>query len=113
MLKYPTTERGCSRVIQVTYQKSDGCIIQRKRTTMVPYKIGDTTSMGWKVLNIEREYNNEFHPLYEYNTLIEKDKQKVLKRKKAKELYTEEIKRFIYSFIAVIIISFLKAFFGV
>ena len=39
-------------MIQITYQKRDGSKIQKLRNTMLPYKIGDTTSMGWKVITV-------------------------------------------------------------
>ena len=47
-------------MIQITYQKKDGSIIQKYRNTSLPYKIGDTTSMNWKVLNIEYEQKIRF-----------------------------------------------------
>ena len=100
-------------MIRVTYQKNDGCIIQRERTTMLPYQLGDITSMGWKVLNIERKYKDAYYSLHEYNTLLEKNKQKLQRKKKMVELCTNEIKTLLYCFIAVVIINFLKIFFGV
>lgn len=42
--------------MQITYQKKDGSVMQRFRNTILPYKIGDTTSMGWKVLNNVARY---------------------------------------------------------
>ena len=100
-------------MIQITYQKSNGCIIHRKRNTMLPYKIGDTTSMGWKVLNIECEYKNQYYPLYKYNILIEKEKQKQIKKRKTIEQCFNEIRTFFYCLIAVIVISFIRMFFGI
>lgn len=99
-------------MVQITYQKNDGCIFQRKRTTMLPYKVGDTTSMGWKVLNIEYLYKDKFYPLYKYNILVENDKQKLKRTNKTKEIFKNEIKNFFYCFVVVIVISFLKIFFG-
>ena len=99
-------------MMQITYQKNDGCIIQRTRNTMLPYKIGDTTSMGWKVLNIECKYKDQYYPLYKYSILIEKEKQQQLKKKKTIELFLNEIRTFFYCLVAVIIISFARIFFG-
>ena len=59
-------------MIQITYQKRNGNILYRLRKTMLPYRIGDITSMGWKVLNIEYEYKNKYYSYYEYNKLIHK-----------------------------------------
>ena len=100
-------------MMQITYQKRDGCIIQRLRNTMLPYKIGETTSMGWKVLNIEYKYNNKYYPESEFNRLIYKNKENLLKKKHAKELCIEELKKIIYYFIATVIINFLKVLLSV
>lgn len=100
-------------MVRVTYQKSNGCVIQRIRNTMLPYKIGDTTSMGWKVLNIEYKYNNKYYSIHKYNTMIQKDKQNLMKKKKVKDLCIKEIKTFLYCFLAIIIINFLQIFFGI
>lgn len=100
-------------MIQVTYQKKDGSLIYRIRNTGLPYKIGDITSMGWKVLNIEYRYKNEYYPLYKYNILINKDKQKNLIKKKTIDLFILEIKRFVYCFLTIVIINFIKLLLGI
>lgn len=94
--------------MQITYQKNDGSIIQRLRKTILPYKIGQTTSMGWKVLSIEYEYNNRFYPEYEYSLLIHNSKIKSLKRQQTRELCVRELKAFMYYFIAVAVLNCLK-----
>lgn len=100
-------------MVQVTYQKNNGCIFKRQRNTTLPYKIGDTTSMGWKVLNIEYEYNNKFYSEYNYNKLLNKDKQTSIKKKQTIELITREFKTFIYYFIALILLNLLKMLIGI
>ena len=100
-------------MMQITYQKSNGCIIKRLRNTTLPYKIGEMTSMGWKVLNIEYEYKNNFYPEYKYNMLMQKDKKDFIKRKQAIELCNREIKTFSYCFIAVLIINIIKMLIGI
>lgn len=37
----------------VYYQKKDGSILERKRTSLPEYKVGDNTSMGWLVKDIK------------------------------------------------------------
>ena len=113
MLKYSPTEGGEGEVMQITYQKQDGCIFQRQRNTTLPYKIGEITSMGWKVLNIEYEYKNKFYSERNYNILVSKDKQAIIKRKQTIELITKEFKTFTYYFIAVLIINLLKMLLGI
>lgn len=100
-------------MMQITYQKQNGCILKRLRTTELPYKIGEITSMGWKVLNIEYEYNNKFYSEYNYNKLLNKAKKASIKRKKTIELCTREFKTFLYYFIAVLVINLLKMLIGI
>ena len=100
-------------MVQVTYQKNNGCIFKRQRNTTLPYKIGDTTSMGWKVLNIEYEYNNKFYPEYKYYMLIQNEKKTSIKKKQILEIITREFKTFIYYFIALILLNLLKMLIGI
>ncbi len=99
--------------MQITYQKSNGSIMQKYRNTLLPYKIGDTTSMGWKVLNIEYKYKDKFYPEYKYHILIHKEKQRCTQRKLAIELCIKEVKNLLYCIIAVLIISILKNLLGI
>lgn len=100
-------------MVQITYQKPNGCIFQRYRNTTLPYKIGEITSMGWKVLNIEYEYNNKYYSEFQYNMLMNKKKQALIKRKQTIELYTKEVKTFLYCIVAVIIINIIKILLGI
>ncbi len=100
-------------MMQITYQKKDGSIIQRIRNTMLPYKIGEETSMGWKVLNIEYEYNNKYYPEYEYNMLINKRRKKHIKKLQQADIFKQHLKAFMYYFIAAIIINYLKTLLGI
>lgn len=75
---------------------------------MLPYKIGDITSMGWKVLNIEYEYKNKYYQEYEYNMLIHKNKQKYVKKQQVKQLCIKEFKTLLYYIIGIIIINLIK-----
>ena len=95
-------------MIQITYQKRDGSIMQRIRNTMLPYKIGDTTSMGWKVLNIEYEYNNKYYTYYEYNKLIHKSKQRYMKRKQLEEFCLKKTITLLYYIIMILILYYIK-----
>ena len=95
-------------MIQITYQKRDGSIMQRFRKTILPYKIGDITSMGWKVLNIEYEYNDKYYTYYEYNMLIHKNKQRYIKRKQIKEFCHKKVKSLLYYIIGFIILYYIK-----
>ena len=95
-------------MIQITYQKRNGNILQRLRKTMLPYRIGDTTSMGWKVLNIEYEYNQKFYTYYEYNKLIHKKKQRYIKRKQFERICKKTITLLYYIITIIIILYYIK-----
>lgn len=99
-------------VMQVTYQKRDGSIIQRLRNTSLPYKIGEITSMGWKVLNVEYEYNNKYYSELEYHTLIHNNTKRNIKKKQNVEMCINEFKKFIYYFIAAEILNFIRVLLG-
>jgi len=63
----------------VTYQKSNGEIFIR------PYKftskkIGEETSMGWKVLNIHYKYGNNYYIEYDYRKILRKAKEPLKSR---------------------------------
>lgn len=93
--------------MQITYQKRDGSTIQKYRNTMLPYKIGETTSIGWKVLNIEYEYKNKYYPEHEFYLLIHKNKQRYILRKQTIELCVNEFKKLLYCILAVLIVKVL------
>lgn len=95
-------------MMQITYQKRDGSIFQRFRNTEPPYQIGEETSMGWKVLNIEYEYNNQYYSEYEYNRLLYKNKQRYIKQKQIKELCLKNLKTLLYYIIWLLIIDLIK-----
>lgn len=94
--------------MQITYQKRDGSIFQRIRKTMIPYQIGDTTSMGWKVLNIEYRYKNNYYSYYEYSMLIYRQKQFYLKKQQIKKICKMCITSLLYYIIGLIIINLIN-----
>ena len=94
--------------MQVTYQKRDGSIMQRLRSTTPPYRIGDSTSMGWKVLNIEYEYKGKYYSEFEYYKMIEKNKQLFVKKKQIKSIVFRELKTLLYYFIVIIMYNLIK-----
>lgn len=91
--------------MQIIYQKKDGCIIQRLRKTMLPYKIGEETSMGWKVLNIEYEYENKYYSYFDYNMIIRNKKQKAVRKMQMSNLILRELKALLYYLIIIIVLK--------
>ena len=55
----------------ITYQKSNGDMIYRERMSLPETKIGEITSMGWKVIDIHYEYDGNY---LHYNDFIKDDK---------------------------------------
>ena len=60
----------------VTYQKSSGEVFFRRRKTIYDLKIGEETSMGWKVIDIHYLYEGNWYHYCEYRKLLRKHKQK-------------------------------------
>ena len=95
-------------MMQITYQKRDGTTMKRLRNTMLPYSVGDTTSMGWKVINIEYEYKNKYYPEYEFRNLIYQSKKKLIRRRQIEERIMEKTKSLLYNFIMILILYYIK-----
>ena len=100
-------------MIQVTYQKRNGSLIQRIRNTMVPYKIGETTSMGWKVINIEFRYDNKFYSEQDYYRIIQKRKNNYIRKQQIKKSFLKETRSLFYYLIAVTILYFIRIRIGI
>lgn len=94
--------------MQITYQKKDGSIIKRLRSTELLYKIGQETSMGWKVLNIEYEYKNKFYSEYGRFKEIQKDKKKEMKKQEIKKFCKNQAKTLANYFVVILIVNFFK-----
>lgn len=98
--------------MQITYQKNDGSIIYRLRKTMLPYNIGDTTSMGWKVLNIEYKYKDKYYQVYQYYMLISKDRERYKRKQQIKNFCIKGTKSLLYYIIGIYIINLINILLG-
>jgi hypothetical protein len=92
-------------LIQVTYQKKDGTILNRIRNTALDYKIGDITSMGWKILNIEYNYNGKYYSKYDYEKMMMIAKKKQHRIKQLKFIFKKSIITLLNYLIGLIIIN--------
>lgn len=54
------------------YKKGNGTLIYRTSKTKPIYNIGQTTSMGWLVLDIKRLYKGKLLSFSEYDSVIMK-----------------------------------------
>lgn len=59
-------------MIETIFEKRNGQIIRRIRNTFPSYKIGEETSMGWKVVDIRYRYKNKYYHRIEYDNKIDK-----------------------------------------
>ena len=65
----------------ITYQKNNGNIIMKPKLSDANLKIGDETSMGWKVLNIHYEYNGNYYVRKDYIRLLKQKPKKKIRDK--------------------------------
>ena len=64
-------ERGEGRVnYLIIYKKQDNSVIYRTTKHIPNYKINDTTSMGWLVLDIKKMQKGKLYSFSEYDTLM-------------------------------------------
>lgn len=95
----------------ITYQKRNGEIFNRIRNTYCPYRVGDTTSMGWKVLDIKYNYKNKY---YDYDTWFKLVDKEFNKGKKKREiihkikLFIKNVNQLINLFILIKIFIFIS-----
>lgn len=54
-------------MIRITYIKKNGDIITRYSSLYPMYKIGEINGFGWKVVNIEYQYNKKYYSRVEYD----------------------------------------------
>ena len=50
----------------ITYQKTNGEVFYRKRKSLMGLRIGETTSMGWLVVDVKYWFKNGYYSLREY-----------------------------------------------
>lgn len=86
----------------ITYKKRSGELIYRKRNTLPGY-IGQETSMGWIIENIEYLFGNKYYSLKDYQLLMEK--------RNVKKYYSNKLEIFFkkYSTILTIILLIILA----
>lgn len=78
-------------MIQITYRKKNGDIIQKIVNVYTQNRVGDINGYGWKVMDIKYLYKNNFVSISEYDKLLERDWNKDFKKmniiKKIKRIY--------------------------
>lgn len=66
----------------ITYQKRNGEIFNRIRNTYCTYRVGDITSMGWKVLDIKYKHKDKYYNYDEWCKLVDKEFNKEIQKKR-------------------------------
>ena len=61
---------------KIIYKKANGEVIERVRNTLPQQTIGETTSMGWLVVDILYAFKNGYYNASEYHVLWSKQRTK-------------------------------------
>lgn len=77
----------------IVYQKNNGKIFVRTYNQDRGKKIGDETSMGWKVLNVLYEFDGNYYQYHKYMRLLRNK----LKKKANKKRIRKAIKKAVYN----------------
>lgn len=93
----------------IYYQKKDGTILERKRTTLPDNKVGEYTSMGWLIKDIKYCLDEKLYDSYsEYMAALKKkyrSKNELYKLKKVIKSHTWEIIVMIYLTIVLVSVN--------
>ena len=74
----------------IVYQKRNGELIYRKRMSL-PGRIGEQTSMGWTIQDINYFYNGKYYSASDYNKLMSKQHNIVKSFRKLKDFIIHDL----------------------
>lgn len=78
----------------ITYQKSNGEIFIRPYNSSQRFKrVGDETSMGWKILDIHYKHGDNYYCYEDFMRIFRNEFEKELKENKKKKLIKFAIKK--------------------
>ena len=77
----------------ITYQKENGDILIRPCMSTYGRKVGDTTSMGWKVIDIHYKHNDNYYCYEDFMRIFRYGIEKEIKEKRSKKLIKYAIKQ--------------------
>ena len=81
-------------MVQTTYQKKNGELVNKITYFRGQYKIGEENGFGWKVVDIKYGFKDNYYPIYEYDKLIHKH----WKRENKLDGIKKNIKKFYWFF---------------
>lgn len=80
----------------ITYQKSNGEIFIRpyeRSAFSIGKKVGDESSMGWKILDIHYKYGDNYYCYEDFMRIFRNEFEKEIKENKKKKLIKFAIKK--------------------
>lgn len=83
-------------MIQMTYKNKKGEIIRRTINTGSPYKIGDTNSFGWTVLDIKYLYKGKYYSKKDYDSIVDSHYNKMRRRTKIRSFISRLYSSMVY-----------------
>ena len=88
---------------KITYRKKNGEVFDRIRSSMPIQNIGEETSMGWTILDIKYQFNDNYYSFEEY-------KDKMRKQRKLNQIdrtISRFVKKYSTSMALIILVPFL------
>ena len=89
-------------MMKITYQKANGETFERIRNSYCQYKVGDITSIGWRVLDIKYNFKNKYYSKGDYDDLVNKSINRYKKIDKIKKTFYNIYKESAYCMILLI-----------
>lgn len=99
-------------MVQTTYQKKNGELINKFTYINSAYKIGQTNGFGWKVVDIKYKFKDKYYPSYEYDNLVMKRNQRDAKINKIKRDIKNSYIYFIRFFAYIVLYKVLEFIFA-
>ena len=75
---------------KIIYQKKNGQLLERIRVTLPQTGLNQETSMGWKIMDILYQYENNYYTKSDYRKLINKK----IKRNQLKRNFIKYVKKY-------------------
>lgn len=95
-------------MIQVTYQKRNGDLIRRTIGGYSPYRVGDTNSYGWQVVDIKHKYNDKWYSPKEYDSIVNRRWNRSKRINKIRQQFYNVYKELAYCIILMILLRFFE-----
>lgn len=85
---------------KIIYKKENGDVIERVRNTLPDTKIGETTGMGWLVVDVLYAFKDGYYSASEYHRLVAKQRKPLHFKRRAFEFAKK------YKDVAIIILTY-------